>query len=211
MFNPHDCREIEEEIELVNQTSTMTTEEMIECYMYGWMIIHFHTAGYSQIYAKYCRNRNNITYRQFYDYLFEQLQKENFFQEHFNQIRSIVERYLQTGEITTSLIKSGHNIHSLSFEFLYNHKHQAYQLSRSAAENFCSLEPGIVTFQNNFVFDSNQTFPVTVHLEFDLFSWQNSAHIYNIVPRISTDQEFDFYRYRRQGLLKNKFTAKENS
>jgi hypothetical protein len=211
LFNFTDWREIEEEIELINATSTMTTQEMIECYMYGWMIIHFHTGGYSQLYAKYCRNKFDISYRQFYDHLFEKLQKENFFQTHFNNIRNVVDHYLQTGEIIghDSSIKSGHGIHTQSFEFMYMHKHQAYQLAKSVAENFCRLDSGIVTLQNNFVFDTNQKFPIMVELDFDLFSWQNSECIYSVIPSMSVDKKFDFYRHRRQGLLKNKFVRQE--
>lgn len=211
LFNFTDWRGVDEEIELISATSTMTTQEMIECYMYGWMIIHFHTSGYSQLYAKYCRNKFGISYRQFYDHLFEELQKENFFQTHFNDIRNVVGHYLRTGELTThdSFTKNGHGIHTQSFEFMYNHKHQAYQLAKLVAENFCRLNSGIVTLQNNFVFDTNQEFPIIVELDFDLISWQNSACIYSVIPKMSVDKKFDFYRHRRQGLLKNKFVQKE--
>jgi putative methyltransferase len=211
LFNPSDWRDIEEDIELINATNTMTTQEMVDCYMYSWMIIHFHVGGYSQLYSKYCCNRKDVQYRQFYDHLFDLLQSDNFFQEHFKKIKSVVSHYLHTGEMLKldQFTKGGHVIHASSYEFIYNNKQQAYELSQTAAKNFCDLPTGLIQLQNSFIFDPEQSFPITVNLDFDLNSWQENNCSYKIEPNITTtDQEFDFYRYRRLGLIKNKIIKK---
>jgi putative methyltransferase len=208
LFNPNDWRGIEEDIELINQTNTMSTDEMIECYMYGWMIMHFHVGGYSQLYAKYCRNRKGITYRQFYDCLFDQLQQQNFFQEHFEKIRTVAGHYLQTGEMLKldRFTKGGHGIHAPSYEFIYDHKQHAYSLAQSVAEQFGDLDSELIKLQTNFIFDTHQTFPIQVCLPFDLATWQDTVCQYQVLPKLAPDQEFDFYRHRRQGFIKNKIT-----
>jgi radical SAM superfamily enzyme YgiQ (UPF0313 family) len=205
-YNPNDFREIEEEIELVNQTSTMSTPEMVECYMYGWMIIHFHINGYSQFYSRYCRHRKNISYRQFYDRMFELLQQPNFFKEHFNKLRQVVDHYLHTGEMTKfdNHTRGGHGIHALSYGFMYENKAQAYELAKTVTQSFSELEPGIEQIQNNFIFDLNQQYPVAVDLDFNLSTWHNGNNTYHIDPKMKDTKEFDFYQYRRQGLIKNK-------
>ena len=197
---------IEEHIELINQTSTMSTQELVECYMYGWMVIHFHVSGYSQMFAKYCRNRKGVPYRQFYDQLFVLLQQHNFFQEHFNKIHAATDHYMRTGDMIQldNFTGGGHTIHSLSYEFIYNHKQHAFALAQQVAEHFVQLEPGVAELQTNFIFDQDQSFPVTCQLDFDLDTWQDAVCSYEITPKINTSQEFDFYRYRRQSLIKNK-------
>jgi putative methyltransferase len=208
-FNPNDFREIEEEIELVNQTNTMSTVDMVDAYMYGWMIIHFHINGYSQLYSRYCRHRKNISYRQFYDRLFELLPTSGF-QDHFNRLREVVDHYLHTGQMLQfdSFTKgqNGHGIHALSYGFMYENRFKAYALAKTVAESFCELEPGIDLLQNNFIFDSEQQYPVTAQIDFDLSTWQDGANCYEIRPKTTATKQFDLYQFRRQGLLKNRYS-----
>ena len=44
---------IKEVIELISETNTMTNDELIEAYLYGWLVIQFHIAGYTQLVAKH--------------------------------------------------------------------------------------------------------------------------------------------------------------
>ena len=208
LYNPNDWREIEEEIELTNQTNTLSTKEMIECYMYGWMVIHFHITGYSQLYARYCRQRKDVSYRQYYDKFFELLQQKNFFLNHFIGLRGVVDHYLHTGEMSQfdNFTKGGHGIHALSYGFIYDNKKEAYALAKTVAESFCEVDQGIIDLQNNFIYDYSQQFPIEIELNFDLLTWKDEKSLYEISPKSTIDGEFDFYRYRRQGLIKNKIT-----
>ena len=206
LYDSNDWRDIDEKIELVNATSTMTTTDMVDCYMYGWMILHFHCGGYSQLLAKYCRRIKNISYRKFYDTLFELLQKENFFQANYQMVQNLTHEYLHFG--TLSSLKSGqaggHNLHSLSYEFVYKNKDKAYQLAKQVAESLCELKSGILNLQENFMFDKNQQYPIVVHTEFELESGVSKPISYQICSKINTDDQFEFYRFRRNGLIKNK-------
>ena len=48
--------------------------ELIEEYMYGWLVVQFHIAGYTQLVAKNL-NRFGMGYRSFYDKLFDLYKK----------------------------------------------------------------------------------------------------------------------------------------
>jgi hypothetical protein len=208
LYNVNDCRDIHEEIELINQTSTMSTKDLVEGYMYGWMIIHFHINGYSQHFAKYCRYILNISYRQFYDQLFACLQHHNtVFQEHFQKLHSVVDHYLHTGKMIKfdNYNASGHGIHALSYEFVYNNRNQAYALSQAVAELFGHVPDSVISVQKNFVYDPDQSYPVRVDTEYDLANWESAPSQYVIDAKFPIGQEFDFYALRRQGLVKNKF------
>ena len=62
---------------VVIETSTMSTTDLIESYMYAWMIVHCHINGYTQLYSKFARNYHNVSFRVFYDKLFEKLHQKN--------------------------------------------------------------------------------------------------------------------------------------
>ena len=145
-------------------------------------------------------------YRKFYDTLFELLQKENFFQANYQMVQNLTHEYLHFGTLS-NLVNghaSGHNLHALSYEFVYKNKDKAYQLAEQVAESLCELDPGILNLQKNFIFDKNQQYPIVVHTEVELESGVSKPRSYQIVPKISKNEQFEFYRCRRNGLLKNK-------
>lgn len=191
LYNPRDYREIAEEFELINATNTMTTAEMIECYMYGWMIIQFHCTGYSQILARHARSQG-ISYHDYYSRFFSTLQQDDFFADHFAEIESVVTRYLTAGQATVNRNnKGGHNIHALSYDFLYQHRQQAYRLASEVTQGFGLKDQDVVQVQENFIYEEHKTYPMRVGS-------------YVIESRITG--AFDFYKNRRQGLFKNKVT-----
>ena len=208
LYNKDDWREIEEEIELVCSTNTMTTNELVEGYMYGWMILHFHISGYSSLYAQYCRYRKLIPYRIFYDRLFEYIKKSKHLNEHFSKLTQVVDHYMHTGKMLKfeGYNKGGHGIHAISYEYLFNKKEFLYQIARETAESLAELEPGIVELQENFVYTLNQAYPIKINCDFDITTWENNKTQVQLQSKINDNTNFDFYTSRRLGLLKNKIT-----
>lgn len=206
LYNKIDWKGVEEEIELINSTATMTTDEMVEGYLYGWMIIHFHITGYSQLIAKYLRYVLNISYRQFYDELFKSI-PNSFLSDHFNTLQHIVSHYLNQGEIlkVEGYTKGGHGIHSISYGYFYSNKNKIYEFISCVLKKFNLPEPSILEANKHFVFDFNETYPKKILLDVDLTDWSHGKNLYSIESRISKKDSFDFYFYRRQGLIKNRF------
>lgn len=207
LYNSIDWRGVEEEIELVNETNTMSTKEMVEAYMYGWMIIHFHITGYSQVIAKYCRHVKNISYRSFYDLLFEKIQTRPEFIEHYQELYRIVDHYLRHGRVLPfgNHNKGGHGIHSASYGYLYENKHLVYKFIRDISKDFGIYDSNLFELSENFVYNKETIYPLQVSLDIDIETWSAGNQTYVIEPRISADSNFDFYFYRRQGWIKNKF------
>lgn len=207
LYNVNDWKGIDEDIQLVNQTSTMTTEDLVQGYMYGWMIIQFHISGYSQIYAKYCRQQQ-VQFRQFYDLLFTQLKQPGFFQSHFDQLTTVVRHYLTTGEMMKfdNFKQGGHGIHALSYEFMYQNRHHAYELALDVANGFGKVPVELERLQQGFIFDPTVSYPMVVTLPVDIENNLEQNTQYNIQPKGKFTKDFDFYSFRRQGFIKNKIT-----
>jgi hypothetical protein len=71
----------------------MSTPEMVEAYMYSWMIVRFHVYGYTYVLSRYARKKG-ISYREFYDKVFEKIKETKHIDEHFQSIRRSVSKYL---------------------------------------------------------------------------------------------------------------------
>jgi len=205
--NKIDYKEIVEEILLVKATNTITTEEMVDAYMYGWMIIQFHISGYTQLYAKYCRNVLDISYRTFYDTLFEKIQASDIFREHYKNLKNIVHHYLTTGQLLDESAK-GHGLGSNSFEYIYNIRKHAFDIGKSCTLKFTNDIDDIDIIQRKFIYDINSIFPMEIESPWDLATWTNHPTKYHIGTKNVQTQTFNFYFARRKGLLKNMFIKK---
>lgn len=207
-LNPTDDLTVQEEIDLICATKTMPTADMVESYMYGWMIIHMHIGGYSQMLSRYCRNFHDVSYRDFYDRLFAKIRLFPGLSAHYKNLEDVVRHYLTTGDILdTNYTKGGHGLHAVSYEYLFRHQDGFKHIIREVAESFADIDESAVTLNDNFMFNLGQTYPVTVDLEFDPKTWKKQPPTkYIIEPCVALDEIFDFYKTRRMGLLKNKIT-----
>lgn len=191
-----------EHIEIVSATNTMTTDEMIDSYMYAWMIIHWHIAGYTQIVAKYGRTVNNISYKTFYNKLFVALQQDPLFQDHYNVLKSTVDNYLRLGTLSGSV--GGHAIHSISYKFMYEHRQQAANLAINILKSFIPDVPENLTLlQNMFIIDMYSQYPVSLKTSYNIDTGKLKQTVYTATPQTNEKIE-DFYTIRRKGLIKNR-------
>ena len=211
--NPTDYQEIKEDILLVNETSTMTTNDMIEAYMYGWLIINFHIGGYTQIYAKYCRNILNVPYRKFYDSLFEIIKKDDVIGQHYREYKQLLSLYLTTGKFDPSVITDkskahGHGLVTKSAKLMYDNRIHAMKLGSQCLAQFTDNTTVVDPLQKHLVFDPNVIFPVNIELPIDIIDWTKNKTKYTITPKNKIDKnlKFDFFFERRRGGLKNIFT-----
>lgn len=54
---------------MINETNTMTTEDIANAMMFGSLVVSVHVTGISRILAKYCHDLYNISYLEFYNRL----------------------------------------------------------------------------------------------------------------------------------------------
>jgi len=196
--NPDDYTDIKEQITLVNKTNTMSTEQVNESFMFAWLIINFHQPGYSQLYAKYCRNVLGITYRQFYEKLLDIILKDDIMSKIYHYVKEYEYFYITNGRLpeehemenktpSTTIDKNkygGHFIaNMLTYQFMWDNRKHAKNISKQAAESFGDIEDSIHTACDLFVYDFDQTFENQYVLPYDLESWKKEKTIYSIQPK----------------------------
>jgi radical SAM superfamily enzyme YgiQ (UPF0313 family) len=200
-----DVDNIDEYTELVNATRDLTTEDMVECYMYTWMIIQWHIAGYTQIIARYNRNVEGIPYRKFYDKLYAAIQTAPSFQKHFELLKSIVEEYLTNGNLLADSI-GGHALHTFSYKFMFDNKKEAINLALATLKTMCNEPDNLHLLQDSFIINFNQQYPCTITTGFNLDTGEITPTQYIFTSRRVDKKIQDFYTLRRDGLIKNSLT-----
>jgi glycerol-3-phosphate responsive antiterminator len=196
--------QISERTEIIAATNTMTTDDMIESYMYAWMIIHWHIAGYTQIIAKYCRTVHNISYKTFYNHLFDAIKQDSQFADHYTTLRATVEQYLHNG--TISGVAGGHALHSTSYKFMYEHRREAAGLATTVLNTLVASVPNSLTLlQEMFIIDTSTNYPIRLETNYNIDTGETNSTLYTATPR-TTEKIEDFYTIRRKGLIKNQLS-----
>ena len=207
LLNKTDWRDLDEDIELISSTETMSLDDIVEGYMYGWMVLHFHISGYSQIYSRWLRHCQDVSYRDFYDCIYASIKDNQLIDQHYQQLKHDVKTYLSTGKFPRSdQVTAGHTIHARSYSFFYQNKSEIYQHVLLVCNKFWQVPSAVQQLQENFIDDPDQRLPLSLPVDLNIYT--NDIGVFNctVTSKMSKSSTFDFYRLRRQGLIKNKLT-----
>ena len=193
----HDIKEV---IELISETNTMTNDELIEAYLYGWLIIQFHIAGYTQLVAKHFYKNLNVDYRIFYDALFEFIKKDTgVIGQHYKEIERSVSHYMKTGKILDQG-KHGHTLHAGSFAFMFNNKKDIFDILDKVATLLIPIDDDILKLQRAFIFDEDVQYPYHIECE------DGKYEVDTEFKEFDKNDPHTVFILRRKGLLKNQLS-----
>ena len=211
LLNQNDNNEFDEDIKLVCATNTMPTADMIDSYMYAWMIVNVHLQGYSQFISKYCRYKYNVSFRSFYDQLLQSIKTDPEVGKIYDKVKITV-----TGLLTSGVLPVGVTAHNLVFlegASLYKVKDSLFELVNKLFDNIAvsNNHKGIKQLQRSFIFDHGDTYPINVRCDFDFNTLECVDTSYSISSKADFNlEEFNdsYYALRRKGLIKNKIEKK---
>ena len=202
-----------EDIQIVSQTSTMTTEDMIESFMYGWLIVNLHLQGYTQLTSRFCNQKYNIKFKTFYDMLMTLFKEDSVLGLIYDEVRYNITSLLYHGTLPKNL--SGHNLVFCNGHLLYANKNQIFSLTDQTMRQLVPLSRinhDVTRLQSLSIFDNETSYPVTVDSTINLLDTNSVIENYTYVVKCkvtSTDMKnFDnfYYTLRRKGALKNNVT-----
>lgn len=230
-----DWNDIPEKIDIISATNTMTSDEVTEAYMYGWMIINLHTQGYLQILAKYCRNVLNVNYRDFYDRVFAELMEgDTVISEAFRNTMKVEQHYMQQGnllelepEAGNGAPEAGHFIVQRDLATVFKHKNTVYDIGEKIAKTFGNIDGTVVNANRHSLADITNMFTAPTGariVEIDEATWEQGYYIdsaydletfekkqtkYHVKPNIPLEviKDAGKWHHRRQG-FKNIFIKK---
>lgn len=199
---------IVEVYDVVKSTNTMTTNDLVEAFLYTWMIVNLHMANYSQILSKYHRFVNNITYRQFYDHLFQKLQNggDTILHHHYNRVKLGMTNVYTYGETKIKDLYLGIMQHDAAFDF-YKNLPEVLEFTISAAQELGHIDPGVIEIQKRTLLNPFYTHNCSVKTSTNIDNWLPEDCEYEI-SSAEWDIELtytNFYsRYRRTKKIFNK-------
>ena len=183
---------IKEVIELISETNTMTNDELIEAYLYGWLVIQFHIAGYTQLVAKHL-NSFGMGYRSFYDKLFAYIKNDpGVIGDHYREIERSVSHYMKTGKILDQG-KHGHTLHAASFAFMFRNKESIFDI----LSDLNLVTDDILDLQRAFIFDEDTEYPYQIQCGEDIYAVDTEF------KEFDRNDPHTVFILRRKGLLKN--------
>ena len=192
---------IKEDIELVVATNTMTTPDLIESYLYSWMIIQWHILGYSQIIAKYSRKANNILYRTFYDHLFEKIKNDVYFGKHYDNLYLMLKDSINDHNLYSDLMVSAHTFHQYYDKEYYSKKDELFNFVFKCANEISAIPDWVLNLQKSFVYDATANYPIVVDADYNLNTNTQELTTYLVISK--NDTSLKGLRARRLGLYKN--------
>jgi len=191
---------ISESVEIICETKTMSKNDMIEGYMYGWMITKFHFSGYSQVISRYLRVKNDLSYKNFYDKFYEYIQTDSLIKLEFFKMKKLVTQFLSEGKIDDG---PGHILHKRSNEWLYDNKNELINRVVKFAEQYGAIPKWVVELQSVFVFDLSYNYPLEISGDCDIVEKKNESVVYKVIPKIKDVKSLSLVSMRRKGSLKN--------
>jgi putative methyltransferase len=193
-----------DEIEIVCATSTMSTAEMVDAYMFGWLVMNLHHQGFSQVVSKYLRHHGH-SYHDIYHAIEVDFKTHHTLGRIWSNTRDMIEKFLTTGELPPG--RFAHNMILNSARSIYDHKTDVFALLDSVMQRFSCHDHSISKLQKLMIFDANHCYPMEISLDTDPNDFESRTSTWMISNRYQDSlQHFEdaYYNLRRKGALKNR-------
>lgn len=199
--------DIIEGINIIKATETMTHDELIECYLYSWMITNFHSFGWTQIISRWLNVTQGVDFQQFYDDLFEYIYIDKFFRELLYQVEENIREAFDIG-----LVK-GSGLHYYIAEYqkiLHYNREQVFRQIAVFLEDYkYEVSNDVFKFTEHFITYYDCESVKTVELETPIWEIINNLTSYaysgkyqfymNDNPKDKNEYYDSFYFRRRKG------------
>lgn len=190
--NISNSEDIAEYSDIVCSTRDITREEIIECYMFNWLIHHFHINGYSQLLSKYCRNVLDVPYREFYETLKEKMHLFTSLQSEYEFMQKEITNFYTNGWIEDDNLRQ-QNPFAYSVFNIYNNYQDAINLAIETAKTFGNIDESIIEIQKRFL--SNSVWgPTQIKTDYNIDTWNNEQTTYDITYTETDKSKFIFNR-----------------
>lgn len=190
--------------QFVNSTRDMTTKDLVDCYVFAWTIINFHTStSYSQILAKYCRNVLGVPYRKFYEELEKNFIKSPILNSYYQNMHKEFYNYLTYGKMENKEITKRDPMSYHMFD-IYDNYVDAINVSYQTALEFGEIDQSVLEIQRRFLINETWLDGV-VECNYDIKTWEKVKTQYKITYQDKIDREryyFSRSRFARSNIQK---------
>jgi radical SAM superfamily enzyme len=202
---------VSEAVELIVGTKYMPFDDLVDSWMYSWMINNFHCFGWSQVYARYAYSIG-VSYRTMYDKLLEAINADNdLIFNLYTQAKSNITYYLKHGN------GSNFNAYTVMWEAqksFHIHREKVIKLVDDVFIKILNVDDELFAelkkYQTNFTTDPNKTYPYKSSYKYDFTTFLKTqkelqkkpiTYTVDIAEQALSTEEYlsRLYYRRRQG------------
>ena len=202
---------VEEKAEIVRGTKYMPFEDLVDSWMFSWLITNLHIYGWTQIYSIFLRKNKEISYETFYRELLDKIKdSKSIVGKEYRKTKKRITHYLE-GKKTIDY--SGHTLLWDSQQVFHKNRNEVFAFTKSFFEKFDNSKD-VVMSQEHFVTEYGvKELKVTLDSNVYEYCYKNQSlkskqKTYKLKIKEPYDTEDDymrmFYFKRRQGWGKYK-------
>lgn len=202
---PRQLTSIPENHNFVIGTKYMNKQELVDSWLWGWLLINFHTYGWTQILSKVAYKYANISTIDFYEEFFNScVMKSNFFKELYNDQKRELEKFLwETGTDDTGVFQNDDIVvYKYQMEWHKNRQQVQQEIQTWAREYLIDKLPNdlledAIAYTNMYTVAFDKRQDETVEFNFnlpeycatsaDLVADKNTYRLYNTMDWLDYD------------------------
>ena len=202
---------VEEKAEIVRGTKYMPFKDLIDSWMFSWLVTNLHIYGWTQIYSIFLRKNKEITLERFYRDLLDSIKSDkSIVGKEYRKTKKRVTHYLE-GKKTVDY--SGHTLLWDSQQEFHKNRLDVLSFTKSFYEKYDNTSD-VIRAQEHFVTEYGVK-EMTISLNTNIYEYcykniplKNKSKTYKLKIKEPYDTEDDylrmFYFKRRQGWGKYK-------
>jgi putative methyltransferase len=202
---------VEEKAEIVRGTKYMPFKDLIDSWMFSWLITNLHIYGWTQIYSIFLRKNKEITFERFYRDLLDSIKSDDsIVGKEYRKTKKRVTHYLE-GKKTVDY--SGHTLLWDSQQEFHKNRLEVLAFTKSFYEKYDNTSD-VIRAQEHFVTEYGVK-EISISLNTNIYEFcyknkplKNKSKTYKLKIKEPYDTEDDymrmFYFKRRQGWGKYK-------
>lgn len=200
MSGSYNYDELQEAVNVVVSTKDMPFEDMLDSHIFSWFINTFHINGLTTYISRFLNKQHGISYREFYDKLYNFLDNDSWFIKERDDVRMYYKNWMTDGRINHPNISNievhGWNIVHRATLNLHAHRKYTYVfdlISKFVRQTF-DFDPAlldqIIKFQQLYVinYDDIAKYPMEVNFDYDFLGYMQ----YDTELKVPTTYKFDF-------------------
>jgi len=200
--------EYQETVEIVVGTETMDFNDFIECIVFNWLVVNFHSYGWTQLVSRYLVKRGDVSYKSFYKNLLDYVSKSNFLKKEMNLIKNEARHYFTKGYFKNLNIPAQRLIYSSQFNMHKNSDKVWKELDEFF--NQYQLDGDLLRLQKSYIRDLKSKYPYKLKFDFNWFEYIiNDTELINkpfimefdVMDEVRTKLDYreNLYYKKRQG------------
>jgi putative methyltransferase len=190
--------EIVELSEIVKETSTMSREELIDCFLFSHIIQHIHSTGYSYIVSHIAQKQFNISMLNFYIELERRLYADTDISNQLNFVRLLMNEMYDFGKIQQLIYSDEGRLDLISYRPFYKLKNKIIQIAVDTLKALTNCEDqildNILKLQKTYIFDITHDNDFEFTSEYDIETFKQSKTKYKINTNIDKKEFIKYWK-----------------